>query len=150
MTRTDVATYVREKPGMTRSCSRTALSPPTRAASTAYGARISGLTAPPRDGTRRPIGGVATTSTTSAETAGLEISRRMTASLRRQRGGGNALTIDKVRIALELVLPLHDHGGDAQVDAPAQEQLAHDRPTSTVLPRPTSSAIRQLQRLAQR
>jgi hypothetical protein len=57
----------------------------------------------------------------------------------------------KAEFALELVFPLHEHGGrrrnQDQVDRPPQQQLANDQ----VLPKPTSSAhARQPQGLAQR
>jgi predicted dithiol-disulfide oxidoreductase (DUF899 family) len=71
MTGTDVATYTRERPGMSAFVLETATSttaiPPMRADWTASGACTSGSTAPPRGATRRASGGAATTSTTSAE-----------------------------------------------------------------------------------
>jgi Bacterial protein of unknown function (DUF899) len=71
MTGTDVATYVREKPGMSAFALEDGTVYHTYSAYarglTACGARISGSTAPPRAATRQPTGGVATTSTPSAE-----------------------------------------------------------------------------------
>ena len=71
---TDAATYHRDRPGMSAFVLRTAPStthtPLMRAASTAYGAFISGSTARPRGATRGASGGAATTST-SAEQGGI-------------------------------------------------------------------------------
>src|ERR1700732_1002568 len=73
--------------------------PPTRADWTASGACTSGSTAPPRGATKRASGGAATTSTTRAERSrhGFRASfpasllRRLSAALRRQRGGDDRL-----------------------------------------------------------
>jgi hypothetical protein len=71
MTGTDVATYARERPGMSAFVLEDGVSttpiPPMRADWTASGERTSGSTAPPRGATRQATGGTATTSTTSAE-----------------------------------------------------------------------------------
>jgi predicted dithiol-disulfide oxidoreductase (DUF899 family) len=89
MTGTDVATYTRERPGLSAFALEDGVVYHTYST---YARGVDGLwgmycgsTAPPRGATRRAPGGAVTTSTTRAErsrgcrgaTAGLEISRRM-------------------------------------------------------------------------